>query len=118
MSKERLLATAMAQECGERIRSSKDREGRGARLPKQLRPAHLLWMCERVEKEGQEWPVTKLHRWIGFVQCAMMANGLLDFKTAKEMFQCAKNAYGEDNVDLTDHLDSNNAYRLELGGEG
>jgi hypothetical protein len=115
MIKQGLLIGAMAQECRERIRAG---EKKDTKLPKQLRPPHLLWMCDRIEKEAEQWPISKLHRWIGFIQCAMMANGLIDFASAKDMFQQAKNAYADNNEDLTDHLDITNSYRLDIGGEG
>ena len=48
----------------------------------------------------------------------MMANRLLDFDEAKAMFEEVKNAYGENNDDLSDHLDTRHSFELEFGGEG
>jgi len=40
---------------------------------------HLIWMCEQVmEHTGyvpKEWSITKLHRWIGYIQGVMTARG-------------------------------------------
>jgi hypothetical protein len=47
-------------------------------------------MCDRIEKHAADWPDTKLHRWIGFVQCAMMANGILDLASTKKMFDSVR----------------------------
>lgn len=89
-------------------------------LPKVLQPKHLLWMCKQIEEHADDWPSTKLHRWIGFIQCAMMANRILDLEGAKKMFDDAKNAHGESSPDgnLVDHLDSNNQFEIEIGGQG
>jgi hypothetical protein len=89
-------------------------------LPRALLPKHVLWMCDRIEKHAADWPDTKLHRWIGFVQCAMMANGILDLSGTKKMFDSVKNEYlatGEDQ-DLTDHLDPDSSFDIDVGGQG
>lgn len=89
-------------------------------LPPPLLPSHLVWMCDRIEKHATDWPDTKLHRWIGFVQCAMMANGILDLPGIKEMFDSVKNAYLEtsEDQDLTDHLDPDSSFDIDVGGQG
>jgi hypothetical protein len=68
-------------------------------LPQALHPNHLLWMCEHIEKHAEDWPTTRRHRWIGFVQCGMIANGMLDFDAAKAMLMDAKYAFGESDAD-------------------
>jgi hypothetical protein len=89
-------------------------------LPKALQSRHLLWMCDKIEQHAEDWPDTKLHRWIGFVQCAMMANGMLDLTGAKAMFDTIKNEYrpSTGDQDLIDHLDPNSSFEMELGGQG
>jgi hypothetical protein len=77
-----LLVVAMAQRCRELMEQS---IAGTVVLPPALHPNHLLWMCEHIEKHAEDWPTTKLHRWIGFVQCGMMANQILDFDGAKAM---------------------------------
>jgi hypothetical protein len=110
-----LLVTAMARECKDQILAWQARE---SDLPTPLQPQHLLWMCDTIEKHTEDWPATKLHRWIGFVQCAMMAHRMFDLEGAKAMFDKAKTAHGEVNEDLVDHLDPKNSFEFDIGGEG
>ena len=88
-------------------------------LAEPLRPKHLLWMCDRIEQHADDWTITRLHRWIGFLQAGMMANRMLDLATAKSMFDKAKVAHADagDDEDLLDHLDGESGFQLELGGE-
>ena len=36
-----------------------------------------MWMCNKIEEHSETGPATKLHRWIGFVQGALLAHGCL-----------------------------------------
>jgi hypothetical protein len=110
-----LLVVAMAEQCRSLIQES-DTPDLG--LPKALQPKHLLWMCTKIEDHAEDGPATKLHRWIGFVQCAMMANRMLDLEGAKAMFDKAKAAHGEISEDLLDHLDPASSFKFDIGGEG
>ncbi|MEZ5941692.1 MAG: hypothetical protein R3C18_09885 [Planctomycetaceae bacterium] len=89
-------------------------------LPHPLRLTHLKWMCEQVVEHAEEWPKAKLHRWIGFIQCGLMAHRVFDLGEIKAMFNEAKSAYGPvgEDDDLADHLDPTNPFRLDIGGEG
>jgi hypothetical protein len=89
-------------------------------LPMSLQADHLRWMSEHIARHAEDWPATRLHRWIGFVQCGMMANGMLDLHEAKAMFTEIRNAYGGNGPDLVliDHLDPTTDFELEIGGEG
>jgi hypothetical protein len=110
-----LLITAMAEECRGMILAC---ENPDSDLPESLQLDHLQRMCERIERHAEDWPATKLHRWIGFVQCAMIANRMLDLNGAKAMFDKAKNAHGGTSEDLLDHLDPKCSFELDIGGEG
>ena len=112
-----LMMVAMAERCRDLIQKSDDTD---CLLPAALHPQHLVWMCDCIEEHSEDWPQTRLHRWIGFVQCAMMANRILDLNGAKAMFNEAKVAYAQssDDHDLVDHLSSDNCFELDLGGEG
>lgn len=117
MNNASLLVVAMAEQCRALIKESmKSTPG----LPQALHPKHLLWMCNQIEEHAEDGPAIRLHRWLGFVQCGMMANGMLDFEAAKSMFNEAKNAYGSsgDDDDLIDHLDPNSSFELDIGGQG
>lgn len=112
-----LLVVAMAERCQTLIRESKQAD---SGLPHALHPRHLLWMCEQVELHAEEWPPTKLHRWIGFIQCGMMANHILNFEETKRMFDEARKAYGTngEDEDLIDHLDPDRPFKFDVGGQG
>jgi hypothetical protein len=113
-----LLVVAMAEQCRNVIQ---EWDKPAPDLPKALQPKHLLWMCRKIKEHAEDSPVTKLHRWIGFVQGAMLANRMLDLDGLKAMFDEAKRAYGETNEgleDLTDHLDPTSSFEFELGGQG
>ena len=111
------LIMAMAAQCRTLIQESIE----PARdLPQALHPRHLLWMCDRITDCAEDWPATKLHRWIGYIQCGMLAHRMLDLAGAKAMFDEVKNAYGASGADqdLLDHLDPNSTYQLDIGGQG
>jgi len=77
-------------------------------------------MCHQIETNADDWPDTKLHRWIGFIQGGMIANQILNLDGAKKMFDQAKNAHTESGPDgdLIDHLDTDDQFELEIGGQG
>lgn len=110
-----LLVTAMASQCRETLSEWHKLE---LGLPKSLQPKHLIWMCDKIEQHAEDWPATKLHRWIGFIQGGMLANQMLDLDGAKAMFDKAKIAYGELGEDLVDHLDPDSSFELDIGGQG
>jgi hypothetical protein len=109
-----LLTVAMADRCKHLLQDS----GTGNRnLPRCLQHAHLLWMCNKIELHAEDWPATKLHRWIGFIQGAMVAHRMLDLDRAKAMFDKAKIAHVGEDDEMSDHLDDTHEFRLEIGGE-
>jgi hypothetical protein len=109
------LVIAMAEECGRIIQQWQDED---PKLPKSLRRKHLERMCERIEKHSEDWPATKLHRWIGFIQCALIVNRVIDLAEAKRMFDRAKIAFPEADDDLLDHLDPSSSFEMDIGGPG
>ena len=118
MNSDSLLVVAMAQQCRSLI-SESDMPDLG--LPKALQPKHLLWMCDQIEKHAEDGPATKLHRWIGFVQGAMLANRMLDFAGLRALFNQAQDTHAaacEDLEDLVDHLDPTSSFEFDIGGQG
>jgi len=117
MQHSKLLVAAMAEECRQLIQAAKSEEHD---VPEGLQPRHLLAMCERMREHAVDWPDSKLHRWIGFVQGAMLANRLLDVQRAKAIFEEARSRYGviPEDPDLIDHIDPANSFRMDLGGQG
>ena len=114
MSDDKLLIAAMADKCLQTI--AWERPGRDQ--PPSLQPEHLEWMCREISRHARDWPATKVHRWIGFVQGALIANQMLDLEGAKRMFDDAKNAFGQMDQDLVDHLDPTCSFELDIGGQG
>jgi hypothetical protein len=89
-------------------------------LPEILQPKHLEWMCHQIENHSDGVPATKLHRWIGFVQAAMLAHRILDFDQLRTMIDTAKGSQrkvAEELEDLMDHLDPEVSFELDIGGE-
>ena len=110
-----LLVVAMAEQCRGLILEWAEPD---LSLPKALQPRHLLWMCDKVEEHAVEGPATTLHRWIGFIQGAMLAHRMLDLDAAKAMFNEAKVAHGETCEDFLDHLDPQSSFEVDIGGQG
>ncbi|GAA4441724.1 hypothetical protein [Bremerella cremea] len=113
-----LLIRAMAKECQGVLRS---RATLNRQLPDAMQPKHLIWMCNEIEKHAEDTPPTKLNRWIGYIQCAILAHGILDLDGLKAMFQQIKSDHGEtaeDQEDLTDHLDPMSSFEFDIGGQG
>jgi len=117
MEDTRILIAAMAAKCQDVIRKSRADE---RNLPMSLRRRHLLWMCDQIQMHAQGSPATRLHRWIGFVQAGILANRMLDLEQIKAMFEEAKKLHNvtSEDQDLIDHLDVENSFKLELGGQG
>jgi hypothetical protein len=108
---------AMAAECCAVLKQSNDDE---PKLPRPLHSTHLLWMCGQIQTQAKNWPVSRLHRWIGFVQAGILTNRILDLDAIKAMFDEVKRstaAIAED-VDLIDHLDVEHTFSLDIGGQG
>ena len=112
-----LLVVGMAEQCKALIHNSEQID---LDLPRAIHPQHLMWMCERILEHAEEWPRTKLHRWIGFIQCGMMANQMLHFRELQAMFDEVKKEYGVNSADddLIDHLNSESSFKLDIGGQG
>jgi hypothetical protein len=115
MSQEDLLVREMAGQC---LRLSKEMDEADSSMPTPLQSAHIRWMCIQVDQHADDWPLAKLHRWVGFIQCALLANGVLDLHGLKSMFDKAKVAYGDMGEDLFDHLNPDSAFELDIGGQG
>ena len=117
MEDAKLLVAAMSEQCIALILKS---EPIDVELPEVLQPPHLLWMCDQIANNAEDWPEPKLHRWLGFIQSAMLASQMLTFEELRVMCEDMKNTYvaQSDDQDLIDHLDPHNSFRMDLGGEG
>jgi hypothetical protein len=117
MDDTRSLIADMAAKCQFVIRGSNEEE---EKLPKALHPKHLLWMCEQIRRRAHASPVTRLHRWIGFVQAGILANRMLDLEQIRAMFDEVKKSHSlsSEDRDLIDHLDVDSSFRFDIGGQG
>jgi hypothetical protein len=109
------LIAAMAERSADMIRAWGKQ---GLDQPLALQPQHLEWMCRRIVEHARDWPAVRLHRWLGFVQGAMIANRIVDLAGAKAMFDGVKNVFGEMGDDLFDHLNPDVTFRFDIGGQG
>lgn len=130
MDDSKRLITAMAEKCRSLVAAWVKPD---LRLPKALQRRHLVWMCDQISEHAEDVRATKLNRWIGFVQCAMLANRMLDLDGLKVMFDEVKRAHGkltantalvcgqeefnEDSEDLMEQLDPTSSFEFDLGGD-
>ncbi|MCB0220343.1 MAG: hypothetical protein KDH09_11660 [Chrysiogenetes bacterium] len=115
MPKNISLIFAMAEQCREMLKAS---SVSASDQPQSLQPKHLVKMCDEIIEHARDWPSTKAHRWIGFIQGAMIANGMINLEEAKVMFDKIKKAYEKSDEDVLDHLDVDKFFELEIGGQG
>ncbi len=110
-----LLIREMAEQCGRLVSEANlvDSE-----IPPPLQSEHLCWMCDQIKRNAERWPTSRIHRWIGFIQCALLVNRVLDLDGLNSMFDKAKVAYGDTGQDLLDHLNPEHPFELDLGGHG
>lgn len=94
----RALATEVAQSCYTKLQKF-------AILPNLLenRPvalSHLAWMCEEIIANADKWPVTKLHRWLGFIQGCFVVYGISSIEEEKDLVRTIAEQFPE--KDITD----------------
>jgi hypothetical protein len=58
-------------------------------------PEHCIWMCERVRDNFDQWSPTMSHRWLGFIQGVMVANGWTTTKELRRIIRRLKQSYHE-----------------------
>lgn len=117
MTKDRDLIVEMALQCLKTLRTSDEEV---FKLPLPLHPKHLIWMCEQVADHAEHSSLTKLHRWLGFIQAGLLANGMLTLDDITHMFDEVKARHADyrQDEDLADHLNLENSFEIELGGQG
>jgi len=50
---------------------------------------HLQWMCNQVA-DGKDWSVTKMHRWIGYVQGVLVTRKYSTVQTERDDYRRVK----------------------------
>lgn len=55
---------------------------------------HLIWMCDQIVAHAgyvpDEWSVTKLHRWLGYIQGVMVSRGFTTVEEQREEYKKLK----------------------------
>lgn len=110
MSPRKLLAVELARQCADKIRA------RGAPMYTDS-TKHLLKMCSEIEKRAENWPSTKMHRWIGFIQGTMVAMEITTIEEESDTVRKAKTMFSEDDNGLIDHNNPDHHFEFEIGGE-
>jgi hypothetical protein len=95
----KLLARNAATDCGRVIRESVEPEAVGPIEPNDegTSPGHLIWMCQQVDANFDQWSSTRMHRWLGFIQGVMVAFQWTNLEHVKRSISAWKNTYPEDN---------------------
>ena len=81
-------------------------------------PAHLTWMCDQLDENVDQWSAVKVARWIGFLQCALIADRILDARHVGVIFADARGGLHDARRDLLDRLAAEEPFEFDLGGEG
>lgn len=116
-----VLAVEIARHCEKIISDSNKVNKTGMQYdydPPDERPRadHLLKMCEKIENHADEWPVTKLHRWVGFIQGSMVMAGLTTMEKESQFIRDLKMNLRETvDIELKDHRDPESEFELDLG---
>lgn len=115
MDNNRLIITAIVEQCRRLIQEAQITD---SPLPAEVQPKQLLWMCEQVEENAESGSISRLHRWMGFIQAGMLANRIIGLDDLKSLCDELKVAHQMGCQDLFDHLDPTNAFELDIGGQG
>jgi hypothetical protein len=70
---------------------------------------HLLEMCEKIVANSNHWSVTKLHRWIGYIQGVMVQRGFTTVDQERDDYKKIKAEILPVPVQLT-HVNANCAW--------
>lgn len=47
-----------------------------AQSPSGVGMPHALWMIDQLWVNHKDWPVTKVHRWFGYLQCLLVISNI------------------------------------------
>lgn len=89
-------------------------------VPPEVQPQSLLMLCERLAKNTEiaDYPMTKLHRWIGHVGGCLMATRVATKEQLKKIMDDSRHLFGEEpDEELMAHLDPANPFKIDIGGE-
>ena len=120
MANPTLLAIQIAEELEGQIKLWQETFNIELDVDDSTHPDRLLEMLEKLVHKAQEdeWPDTKLHRWLGWVMGCMVCHNIAGYERLREIVAHAKLHFGEkDDAELTEHHDPDSSFRLDLGGE-
>jgi hypothetical protein len=98
---ERMLAVQIAMDAKRRLtvahESDKDfvAEAYVYKGPQGTDIEHLIWMCNEIYDNASDWPIAKLHRWVGYVQGCMVMRGISTLEMEKETVREHKKRFSE-----------------------
>lgn len=116
-----LLAIQIAEDLEEQIKLWQETFHIELDVDDSTQPERLLEMLEKLVHKAhqEEWPDTKLHRWLGWVMGCMACHNIASLERQKEIVAHAKLHFGEkDDDELTEHHNPDSTFRLDIGGEG
>jgi hypothetical protein len=77
---------------------------------------HLIWMCDQII--DSDWPTSKMHRWVGFIQGILIAKGLSTIDEERTLVSETKLMFREEHdYELWDHHNPDCPFELDIGGE-
>lgn len=114
MATHRLLALEAVQLCRAKlVEDGDDIPERDAALE------HALLLSHQVEQYVLQWPATRLHRALGFIQGVLVSRGCSSLEEQCTLLERLQIGFPEcRDRDLADHLDPRQPFELELGGSG
>lgn len=114
MSRSALLAVEAARHCRERIVAWKlDTNVTDSLVDR------AVSMCHDIEQYSEEWPIVRVHRWLGFVLGVLAARDVLPREKQNAMMQALFIGYPASSDDaLKDHHDPEHPFCMAIGGSG
>lgn len=112
MNQSALLAVEAARHCRERIVAWKlDTNVTDLLVDK------TLSMCHDIERHTEEWPIVRVHRWLGFIFGVLAAREILSREKQSAMMRALFISYPESGDDaLRDDQDPGHPFCVDIGG--
>ena len=62
--------------------------------PNELSQSHLIWMCQEIMLNYEEWPDDKSNRWIGYIQGVLTALQVVSVDEHRDITRIIVGLYG------------------------
>lgn len=115
------LAIQIAERLEDQIKEWQDTFNIDLEVEKVVHPDRLLTMIEKLihKAEQDEWPDTKLHRWLGWIMGCMACHNIAGIEKLEQIVTSSKMCFGEKaDEELEAHHNPDSSFRLDIGGEG